>query len=128
VKVLLDTHILLWYLLDDARLSLAAKHVIDHLENQVFVSPASYWEVAIKVSLGKYQLSESLDTFFSRELAVNQFTILPITIAHTAKLVDMPFHHRDPFDRLIIAQTLVEKMPIISADGFFDAYQIRRIW
>ena len=96
--------------------------------NEVYVSPASYWEIAIKISLGKYQLSEPLGVFIHRELAENAFSVLPITPGHADQVARLPFHHRDPFDRLIIAQSLSEAMPTVSADAAFDAYGIQRIW
>lgn len=128
MNVLLDTHALLWFLLDDPALSASAKACIEFKDRRVFVSPASYWEIAIKISLGKYRLDETLDGFLERELIHNDFLVLPIRIAHAAKLTDMPFHHRDPFDRLMIAQALTDAMPIVSADVAFDNYGIQRIW
>lgn len=128
MKLLLDTHALLWFLLDDAALSDNAKKHIAVADNEIFVSPASYWEIAIKIALGKYRLPESLEIFMTRELVDNDFSILPISIRHTARIIDLPFHHRDPFDRLIVAQSLVEAMPLVSADATLSAYGIERIW
>jgi PIN domain nuclease of toxin-antitoxin system len=128
LKLLLDTHALLWFLTDDGSLSASAKASIETLGNSVFVSPASYWEIAIKISLGKYRLPEPLSVFMRRELANNEFSILPIAIDHAARVAELPFHHRDPFDRLIVAQALVEEMPIISVDLALDAYGVTRIW
>ena len=94
----------------------------------VYVSPASYWEIGIKISLGKYLLPEPFEIFMGRELKQNDFTILPITIAHAAKVSTLPFHHRDPFDRMIVAQALVENIPLVSCDETLDAYGAVRIW
>ena len=127
MNILLDTHTLLWFLTDDAALSPLAKQTIEDLHNQVFISPASYWEIAIKISLGKYQLNESLDSFIENQLEKNQFLILPILPTHTNAIIDLPLHHRDPFDRLMIAQALVEKMAFISADHVIKLYPIKTI-
>ena len=128
MRLLLDTHALLWYLLDDPKLSKLAKTSISDTSNTILVSPASYWEIAIKISIGKYHLHESLDMFMERELSDNGFSILPIAVSHAAKVTSLPFHHRDPFDRLVIAQALHEDIPIVGADVIFDDYGVTRIW
>jgi PIN domain nuclease of toxin-antitoxin system len=128
VRLLLDTHTLLWFLLDDPRLPHLARQVIADGANRVEISPASYWEIAIKISLGKYELPEPYGSFMERELENNAIRILPILPRHTAALTDLPFFHRDPFDRLIIAQGMVEGIPVVSRDDQFDAYPVRRIW
>jgi PIN domain nuclease of toxin-antitoxin system len=110
------------------KLSAAADAVISDPYNDVDVSPASYWEIAIKISLNKYSLPEPYEVFLEREIAANDFRILPIEPKHTAALTAMPFHHRDPFDRLIVAQALVEKIAVVSADPAFDSYGVSRIW
>lgn len=127
MKLLLDTHAFLWFLLDDERLSIPARTAIERTEN-LYLSPASHWEIAIKIALGKYALPESFALFMKRELAENDMTILPIEIIHTEQLIVLPFHHRDPFDRLIISQALAETLPIVSIDSKFDAYGVKRIW
>ena len=127
MRLLLDTHAFLWFLLDDARLGITAKTVIEQAET-LYLSPASHWEIAIKIALGKYVLPEPFTQFMMRELEDNNMTILPIEIFHTAQLTSLPFHHRDPFDRLIIAQALAEDLPIVSIDTKFDAYGVSRIW
>jgi PIN domain nuclease of toxin-antitoxin system len=126
--LLLDTHAFLWFLLDAPQLSPTARDLIVDPTNDSEVSPATYWEIAIKISLGKYELPEPYDVFIEREIATNDFRILPIAPKHTAGLVTMPFHHRDPFDPLIIAQAMVEGIPILSVDSVFDAYPITRLW
>jgi PIN domain nuclease of toxin-antitoxin system len=128
LNVLLDTHALLWYYLADPQLSLPARTTIEDAANRIFVSPVSHWEIAIKLSTGKYTLHVPFPTFVQEAIDDNGFTILPIESRHTAELVGLPYHHRDPFDRLLIAQAIVEQMPIISADAVFDSYPIRRIW
>ncbi len=128
MRILLDTHAFLWFILDDPKLSRVAKQRIVDPDAAVLVSPASYWEIAIKISLGKYALPEPYALFMERELARNDFAILPIEPKHTALLTDLPFHHRDPFDRLLVAQAKAEGMPLVSCDDTLDAYPIVRIW
>ena len=101
---------------------------IEDLSNEKLISPASYWEIAIKISLNKYTLSQPYDEFMQKAIADNGFIILPIHPKHTATLTSLPFHHRDPFDRLIIAQAMVERIPVISGDGAFAAYPVTCIW
>ncbi len=128
MRILLDTQALLWYLLNDRKLSTRAEALISEPNNQILVSPASYWEIAIKISLGKYKLPEPFQIFMEREIIENDFTIIPIAISHAATLTQLPFFHRDPFDRLILAQALVERVPVASIDEAFDAYGVERIW
>jgi PIN domain nuclease of toxin-antitoxin system len=128
VNVLLDTHALLWYYLDDPQLSHLAKATIEDPANWVFVSAASHWEVAIKLATGKYTLQLPFADFVQESVFDTGFRILPIEPQHTAELIALPFHHRDPFDRLLIAQALVENTPIVSGDPTFDSYPVRRIW
>jgi PIN domain nuclease of toxin-antitoxin system len=128
VRLLLDTHAFLWFLLDDPQLSATAQVVIQDPLNNVEVSPASYWEIAIKIRLGKYALPEPYQAFMEREIAENDFRILPIEPKHTALLTTMPLHHKDPFDRLLVAQASVEGIPMVSADTQLDAYGVARIW
>ena len=128
MKLLLDTHAFLWMSLDDPKLSDAARDVIADLENQLLLSPSSYWEIGIKLSIGKYTLSEPLDIFVDREVQRNYLLVLPITPQHASQVTRLPFHHRDPFDRMLIAQAIVEQVAIISADAQLDAYGIERIW
>ncbi len=108
MKVLLDTQALLWFLLDDSRLSENARESIVSTGAPIFVSTASIWEIAIKISLEKYSLPEFFISFWERQMQINDFTFLPVSVAQIARIIDLPFHHRDPFDRLIIAQALVE--------------------
>jgi len=129
MNLLLDTQALLWFVLDDPRLSRKAVDNIAAAERVIFVSPASLWEIAIKISLGKYKLPEDFEQFWDKQLNLNDFKLLPVSIAHTSFVVDLPYHHRDPFDRLIIAQSLVEMVPVVSSDTMFDSYSgVKRIW
>lgn len=128
MKYLLNTHTLLWFLKGDKKLSDKARRLIDSPRNSKFLSIASLWEIAIKVSLGKLVLDKPFEKLFPEQLYFNRIETLDITVDSLIKLTTLPFHHRDPFDRLIIAQAFVEDLPIISADAAFDAYKISREW
>ncbi|MDQ3258218.1 MAG: type II toxin-antitoxin system VapC family toxin [Acidobacteriota bacterium] len=128
MKLLLDTHTLLWFVLGDAQSSATARQLMEDAANTKFVSPVVYWELAIKISIGKYTLHEPYETFIDRAIRQNGFLILPIEPRHTAVLTNLPFHHRDPFDRLMIAQAKVESLALVSADAALDAYSIQRLW
>lgn len=128
MKYLLDTHTLLWFLKGEKKLSDKARQLIDNRHNEKCLSIVSLWEIAIKVSLGKLVLNKPFDRLFPEQLDFNRIEILDITADSLIKLTTLPFHHRDPFDRLIIAQALVEELPIIGADTAFDAYGISREW
>ena len=128
MKYLLDTHTLLWFLQGDKKLSDKARQFIDNPSNEKFLSVVSLWEIAVKVSLGKLALGKSFERLFPEQLHFNRIQILDITVDSLIKLTTLPFHHRDPFDRLIIAQAFVEELPIIGADTAFDAYGINREW
>jgi len=116
------------FLLDDPQLSVTARNLIADPDNDIEVSPATYWKIAIKISLRKYELPEPYEVFIEREIATNDFHILHIEPKHAAALTTIPFHHRDPFDRLLIAQAIVEQIPIVGGNAVFDAYQIARLW
>jgi len=126
--LLLDTHVLLWFVWDDPQLSAVAKGLIEDPDNRKLVSIASCWEIAIKVSIGKLSLGEPSRTFLEREITNNNFELLPISLEHATAVETLPFHHRDPFDRLLIAQAILESVPILSADSAFDPYPVTRLW
>jgi PIN domain nuclease of toxin-antitoxin system len=128
MTLLLDTHSFLWFILDDAKLSTTARSLIEDPDNDVLVSPANFWEIAIKVSLGKLDLRCSYEEFMHRGIVENRFTILPIEPKHTTVLTTLPFHHRDPFDRLLVAQATVEKISLVSIDKDLDPYGVQRLW
>jgi PIN domain nuclease of toxin-antitoxin system len=96
--------------------------------NDKLVSPASYWEIAIKISTGKYTLAQPYEDFMHSAIDMNGFQYLHIQPRHTAVLTTMPYHHRDPFDRLLVAQAIVESIPIVSGDPALDPYGVRRLW
>lgn len=125
---LLDTHTLLWFFQGNPRLSPGAKALIEDPTNRVFVSLVSCWEIAIKAGQNKMNLSEPVRTLMERELPANDLELLPITLEHATAVEGLPQHHKDPFDRLLIAQAIVEGLPIVGVDVAFDAYPVRRIW
>ena len=127
MRILLDTHALLWFYLGDPQLSATARRLIEDPGNTKLVSPASYWELAIKISLGNYLLRESYDDFIQHAISDNGFVILPVEPKHTAALISLPHHHKDPFDRLMVAQARVEGIPVVSADSLLDPYGITRL-
>ena len=126
--MLLDTHASLWFILTDLKLSAAALNLITDPAHQKQISPASDWEIAIKIRLGKYSLPSPYETFMRQQLLRNNFAILQIAVSHTAVLTTLPLHHRDPFDRLLVAQAMVEDIPLVSGDPALDAYPIIRLW
>jgi len=128
MKLLLDTHTFLWFIIGNPNLSVNARALIEGQANEKYFSIASLWEVAIKVSIGKLVLSAPFDTLIPQQLSVNGFELLNLEVPHAAALIKLPFHHRDPFDRLLIAQAMVEQMHIVSIDSTFDAYRITRLW
>jgi PIN domain nuclease of toxin-antitoxin system len=128
MKLLLDTHTFLWFILGNSNLSSNARALVEDQANEKFLSVASLWEIAIKVSIGKLALSDSFNTLIPQQLSVNGFELLGLEVNHAAALINLPFHHRDPFDRLLIAQAIVEQMQIVSIDSIFDSYQIIRLW
>jgi len=128
MKFLLDTQAFLWFILNDSALSQVACDLIIDPLNDILISPASYWEIAIKISIGKYQIPGSFETWMEHQIQFNEFEILPIKVAHVAAIVTLPFHHKDPFDRLLVAQALTENIPIISVDAVLDNYAITRYW
>lgn len=111
---LVDPHNFLWFVWDAPQLSKTAGESISDPDNRIFLSIASVWEIAIKVSIGKLTLAEPLEDFIVNQLSRSNIQLLPILLPHLHKVASLPFHHKDPFDRLIIAQSLVEKMPVVS--------------
>ncbi len=128
MKLLLDTHTLLWFIAGSVNLSAYARSLIEDVSNEKFVSIVSIWETAIKVSIGKMTLSAPFDVLFPHQLQTNGFDLLPVKIKHTSAVTALPVHHRDPFDRLLIAQAIEEKFTLVSVDDVFDDYGITRLW
>lgn len=130
MKLLLDTHTFLWLIAGDASLSRKARDIIEAVDNEPLLSAASLWEMAIKVSLGKLTLNfeEPFSEAIGGQLRENGITVLPLALTHIGQVAVMPFHHRDPFERLIVAQALVESLPIVGREQAFDGYGVQRIW
>lgn len=126
MAVLLDTHTFLWWCDDSPELSPKARRVVT--DNDCFVSLASFWEIAIKTSLGKLTLPDDFARYLADQMSLNGFDQLEIGFRHIARSATLPFHHRDPFDRLLAAQALEKDLPIVSRDPFFTRYGIKRIW
>ena len=128
MKLLLDTHTLLWFIAGSPDLSASARSLIEDSSNEKFVSIASIWETAIKISTGKISLSAPFDELFPHQLQINGFELLSVKVEHTSVVTTLPFHHRDPFDRLLIAQAIGGKMTLVSVDEVFDDYEAIRLW
>ena len=128
MRLLLDTHALLWFLGDDPRLSAAAKSALLIADNERWLSPISLLEIAVKVSIGKLVLHAPFADLFPAQLNANRIQLVAVDSSHAEKVATMPLHHRDPFDRLIVAQSLIEQMTVVSVDAAFDAYGISRLW
>jgi PIN domain nuclease of toxin-antitoxin system len=127
MKLLLDTHAFLWFIDDSPRLSAQAKALLES-DVELMISAASLWEIAIKSSIGKLTLAQPYETFIPQQLEQNSIEILPVELEHISVVATLPFHHRDPFDRLLLAQAMVEQLPVVSADTVFDMYAIERLW
>ncbi len=128
---LLDTSAFLWFVNNHPSLSAEAKDIIEDPSSLICLSIASIWEMAIKASLRKLAVPLPLQSFVERELSSNEFALLPVTVEHAEIVSSLPFPnsgHRDPFDRLLIAQSIAENLPILSNDRAFDAYDIQRVW
>ncbi len=123
MQLLIDTHILIWFLEGNNLLSTQRQKLLSNSQNEVFVSISSLWELAIKISIGKITLSKSLFQII-QQLEIENIEILPILPEHTLQVEKLPFHHRDPFDRIIIAQSLVEKSDLMSDDSEFAKYGV----
>lgn len=128
MRLLLDTHVALWVLDDDPRLSDTARTLIEDEESSCFVSAASVWEVAIKWSTGKLKAPRNFPAEFHEEMALRGIPGLPVYDTHAAAVADLPLHHRDPFDRLLVAQALIEDMVIVSKDDILSAYGVTVLW
>ncbi|MGH2595093.1 MAG: type II toxin-antitoxin system VapC family toxin [Actinomycetota bacterium] len=128
MRVLLDTHAFLWWISDDEQLTAGARETIGAADNQVFVSVASVWEIVTKSRLGRLPLPEPVGRFVATHLEQNAFQPLPIAMRHAFELETLPDLHRDPFDRMLVAQALAEEMPLVSGDDAVRAYPLTTIW
>ncbi len=128
MRIALDTHSLLWFIMGDGRLSNSACTIIEDLDNRILVSVGSLWEIAIKVNIKKLRLQQTYQDLFPSELQKNDIEVLPIRHEDLAILTTLPLHHRDPFDRLIIAQAISENVAIVTKDDAFRNYAVEIIW
>jgi PIN domain nuclease of toxin-antitoxin system len=128
MRLLLDTCALLWFLTDDAKLSVPAKAAIEDPVNERWLSPASLREIALKARLGKLPLHRPFGALFPKQLTDNDIHLLPLEPIHIEPPTTLPLHHKDPFDRLIAATALVEGLTLVSSDAAFDAYGLARLW
>jgi PIN domain nuclease of toxin-antitoxin system len=127
-SLLLDTQVFLWWVDDAANLISVVRSAISNSKNKYYLSVVSCWEMAIKSSLEKLKLSSPAERFVSEQLRASDINLLNIELSHAAKVEKLPFHHRDPFDRLLIAQALSEKLIIVAADSNFSQYGVKLIW
>ena len=128
MRLLLDTHTFIWFVTDSPRLSVIAKTLIEDEYNGKLLSIASVWEMAIKHSIGKLSFELPFMVFIEQQISQNSISLLDISIAHLDVVASLPLHHRDPFDRLIIAQAMIEQIPVVGTDRIFDLYPIQRLW
>lgn len=128
MRALLDTHVLLWWITQDARLTETARSVIADGRNSVLVSAVSGWEIAIKAGLGRIELPQPIGAFLAEQLRVNQMDALPIQMSHALRVQELPPLHRDPFDRMLVAQAQLERLPILTADASIARYEVQVVW
>ena len=127
MNFLLDTHVFLWFINDDPRLSDQRKDMIENEHNLRYLSVASLWEMSIKYNLGKLKLEPSYDDFVEKEVQESSIILLNIELEHLRINASLPFQHRDPFDRILIAQSLAENLPIMTVDSIFNQYPVRLV-
>ena len=128
MRALLDTHAFLWWVTDDTRLSARARETIGDGANEIYVSAATGWELAIKARLGRLEVPGDFEAFITDQIALNGFRVLAIELAHALRVHGLAGHHRDPFDRILVAQSLIEGLPILSRDAQIAAYGVERVW
>ncbi|PWH85928.1 type II toxin-antitoxin system VapC family toxin [Brumimicrobium oceani] len=127
MNLLLDTHAVIWFITDSSKLPNKTKTIIENGNNNCFVSIASYWEIGIKYSIGRLELGTDLKTIF-KIIADSGFNTLPISPNHILANAELKFYHQDPFDRIIIAQSIIENMTVVSKDGQFKHYEVPILW
>jgi len=127
MRVLLDTHIFLWWVKDDPRLGSRARSIISDVDNKLLLSAASGWEIAIKSKLGKLEITGDIIAFTYEQIQINAISELPVQMNHTLHVAMLPGLHRDPFDRLLVAQSQLERIPILTGDTQIMAYSVEVI-
>ena len=128
MRYLLDTHTFLWWVLDDSQLSPVCRQIIAEPANTIYFSAASAWEISIKARAGKLPLPETPMRYIPDRLHRNRFVALSISIEHTLQTYTLPLHHRDPFDRILVAQGQIEDLPILTADNLIKQYAVATLW
>ncbi len=128
MRVLLDTHVLLWWLSGEEALSAAARSAIADADNETFVSAASAWEISIKYKQGRLPTAANFVADLDEAIARHGFSAVPITVHHGNRAGALPLHHKDPFDRMLIAQALAESLTLVSNERLFDNYGVGRLW
>jgi PIN domain nuclease of toxin-antitoxin system len=128
LNFLLDTHVVIWWSGESHRISAKVQDLLMDKNNTLHISFVSIWEIQIKSQLGKLDINIPLSQLIQEQQEINQFQLLPISLNHIYLLENLPKYHKDPFDRLLISQSIVEQMPILSIDKLFDLYSIQRIW
>ncbi|CAN5532991.1 type II toxin-antitoxin system VapC family toxin [soil metagenome] len=128
MRALLDTHVFLWWITDDERLSGRVREIISDGRNELFFSAASGWEIAIKVRLGRLEIPGNLERFVVDQVSRNAFQVLPIYLGHALHVHELPDHHRDPFDRILVSQAILEEMSLLSADSEIPRYPVEVVW
>ncbi len=127
MKLLLDTHAFLWFVTGDARLSRAARRALENTDNELILSAASVWEMAIKAGLGRLTLPATVEEYIAEKVE-SGFGVLAVDWTHAATVEKLPPHHHDPFDRLLAAQALAEDLPLVTGDAAFSAYGVKVVW
>jgi PIN domain nuclease of toxin-antitoxin system len=128
MRYLLDTHTFIWFTEASTNLSPTATSILLDAQNDCLISIVSLWELAIKLSTGKLRIARTFENIIEENIADSGFTVLPVTPIHCQQILSLPFHHRDPFDRMLAAQSIAEKIPLLSIDPIFDSYASERIW
>jgi PIN domain nuclease of toxin-antitoxin system len=128
MSILLDTNALIWWFTEPTKLSAVAREVIERDDSRVCISAAAVWEIAIKVQLGKLRMPAPVGTYLPAKLATEGIEVLPITLTHALQLLELPLHHRDPFDRIMIAQCQTDQLSVVTADRLFATYGVTVIW
>ena len=128
MRALLDTHTFLWWVTNQPQLSETVSSILRDRQNQIFFSAASGWEIAIKAQLGKLEIPSQPEDFIASQLELNSFQVLPIELKHALHIYHLPIHHKDPFDRILIAQCLVDNLTIASCDAQIIRYPVQQIW
>lgn len=128
MKALLDTHVFIWWVMDDERLPFFVRDLLADEKNELYLSSASCWEMMIKAKIGRLMFPESPEKFIPDQMKLNKLAGLPVQIAHALHVYTLPEHHKDPFDRMLIAQAQVERMPIITNDSLLAAYDVKILW